>query len=200
MDDQVWLANWTKMEELYVSEDSILRTTQIEEQVDEELEYNPITVIENLEDIGLLEKVEPTGARSFIKSERTQELFYTPENPDFLSLLAEEVDRLFEDLDQEQKSMVTVPDGGDEDGHGSKTTLRAVVAEALEVDEGNVEEAILGEPDPVERLDRYETAVTAIIESDEVERGREYDVMGWRNSANRWGLSSRAEVIVQEGA
>jgi hypothetical protein len=36
--------------------------------------------------------------------------------------------------------------------------------------------------------------VTAVIESDDVSRGRAYEPMGWRNAANKWVLTTTAKA------
>jgi hypothetical protein len=195
VDDQVWLAQWAKRRELFVDHDEVLRTKQIKETAQESVDYNPETLLHNLEEIGVFEKVEPQGNRSFIRSERTGEAFFTPDDDEFPPLLAEEISKLLEDIQNEQVA-VPITDGGTEE---DPETLRSIAAEALEVKPEMVEEEITQYSDPVKRMDRYETVVEAIIESDEVQRSGNYDLIGWRNAANRWGLSKRAELIAKGG-
>ncbi|WP_233547917.1 hypothetical protein, partial [Haloferax sp. Atlit-10N] len=63
---------------------------------------------------------------------------------------------------------------------------------ALEVEESEVENSLTGPTDPVERMNRYDSVAKTVKDNEEVSRNRNYDEMGWRNSALRWTLSERA--------
>ena len=82
--------------------------------------------------------------------------------------------------------------GGDDQGEVPSETLRSVARDALDVDEKDVENALTSPDDPIERMILYDSVVKAIKDSDGVSRSRDYDEMGWRNSALRWTLSERA--------
>lgn len=44
-------------------------------------------------------------------------------------------------------------------------------------------------------MEQFDNLVTAIKESDEVVRGLDYDLVGWRHRANRWTLSKTAQRV-----
>jgi hypothetical protein len=101
--------------------------------------------------------------------------------------------RRFDDLTVEADGERIAADGGDDTAN--PITVRTVAAEALDVDPEDVDEEILGTEDIVDRMEKYDDVVTAIKEHEAVERGRDYDEVGWRNRAHRWGLSRVAEQV-----
>lgn len=81
----------------------------------------------------------------------------------------------------------------DEDTDDVPTTLRTVAAAALDVEVPN-EDALTDPTDHIERIVRFGDVATAVIESDEVSRGRAYEPMGWRSAANKWVLTTIAKA------
>ena len=57
-----------------------------------------------------------------------------------------------------------------------------------------VEDALTNPTDYIERIERFDAIVSAIIENDEVSREREYEPTGWRNTANKWVLTKTAKA------
>ena len=82
-------------------------------------------------------------------------------------------------------------DGGVDDGEPPKT-LRGVAADAMDVGATEVESALTDPDESIEQMNRFDSVVKAVKENEKVSRGRDYDEMGWRNSALRWSLSERA--------
>jgi len=199
VDDQVVLLKWLVTQGLHENEDEWTRKRPIERSIGDKVDTQIQTLLDNLEDLNLVEKKDLQGGRSFIRSERTDRLFFAP-GDEFRQLLAEEVSRLLDDIqdqdgddsDDETPRLTAFADGGGNEDDG-ETTLRDVAAEALDVDPPDVEEAVTTPADPVDRMKNYDTAVAQIEQSDDVERGRDYDRLGWRNRANRWALSSHAK-------
>lgn len=195
VEDQIWLSKWFAAEGLFISDEELRRTQAIIEEVEDETEYAPKTSMDHLEEIGVLGEREPQGGNTLIMCERADEIFFTPEAEEFPPILAEEIDRFIRDMKEDDKRLMPLADGGSESEE--KVTIRDVTSEALEVNREEVEEEILGTADVGERMVKYEKAVEAVKESDTVERGKEYDVIGWRNRAHWWGLSKRAEALLE---
>ncbi|WP_181685369.1 hypothetical protein [Halorhabdus salina] len=202
VDDQVFLLQWFVAQGLHASEDEWTRKRPIERAIVDKVDTKVQTLLNNLEELDLLEKKDLQGGRSFIRSERTDEMFFTPEDDDFRQLLAEEVSRLLEDIQDRDREdpddevpLTAVADGGDNTGKDD-FTLREVAAEALEVEPAEVETELTTPADPVDRMENYDTVVVQIENRNEVQRGRNYDRLGWRNRANRWALSSHAKQFV----
>lgn len=70
--------------------------------------------------------------------------------------------------------------------------MREVAAEAVGIEPTDLEEFLREPTDPIEQMNRYDKAVQAVKEAEEVSVTKEYDRMGWRNTANRWTLSTYA--------
>lgn len=95
-------------------------------------------------------------------------------------------------------SIAPVADGGRPPATTSddeNCALREFVATELGVSPDSVEEALVAPEDAVSQMEQFEPIVEAIKDSEELERGLEYDQVGWRNRANRWALSKKAQRI-----
>lgn len=209
--DQLITASWFYRNDITVSDDNDRRTSQVKESLQDRLDHEVAGVLDNLADIGVIEKNEPS-TRRLILNERTRDAFFTPNDEDFPPNLFEEISRLVYDLhlrEGEGKSgrfpgqlqlptIAPVADGG---GSGATAgtddicQFRQFIADELEIDPPDVEGALVEPDDPVECMMQFDTLIEAIKESDEVERKREYDQIGWRNRANRWTLSETAKRV-----
>lgn len=211
IEDQVTMAYWFYNNDVTSPKDHEKRTAEIIEALAEELDHEPETVIGNLVGIDVLERVPTSGSGTYIRNHRTETNFYTPDEDGFLDQLKEEITRLLLDiLEQERTHKPTAADGGSDEG---VPTIREVAAEAIDVTPDKLVYALTGTlefitevPDPeddeeinldnpVERMNNLDSAVKAIISHDEVERGWNYEPMGWRNVANRYTLTQRAAAI-----
>lgn len=47
----------------------------------------------------------------------------------------------------------------------------------------------------MQRMNKFDAAMESIKAIDDVERGRNYDRMGWRNQANKWALTRIAKAV-----
>jgi hypothetical protein len=192
LDDQVSVARWFWDRNLTVVDDRVVRTSQVEEDVEHRLDHQVRTSLDNLEKIGVLVQFDPPGSGSYIRHHRTETNFYDPSARKFVPLLEEELSRFLDDLASRPDQTPQVADGGSEEDDELSSTLRGVAANALGVARQGVESELTDPEDPIERMNRFDTVVKAIKNSEEVSRRRNYDEMGWRNSALRWCLSERA--------
>lgn len=207
--DQLITAYWFYRNDITAVKDRHRRTSAVEEDLGERLDHEVATVLQNLADIGVLDKVEPS-TDTFILKERTNEGFFSPDDEEFPPALYEEISRLVYDLHLREgragdggfpgplqpPTTDPVGDGGqipsdDEEG----PSLRQFVAEWLDIPPVDVEEALIEDDDPVTSMELFDGLVEAIKASDVVERGVDYDQMGWRNRANQWSLSETATHI-----
>lgn len=219
-ESMIALANWLYANEYFETNDRVVPTSDLKEILGDRLKYGVDTLLDHLEEISVVAEVSQGGGR-FVLHERTRQGFFDPNNREMLPLLEEEVSRFLEDLHEQERQALefedadddetqSVADGGkpedadsdefDETEAGSEvnpdgvpTTLRAVAAVALDVEEP-LEDALTNPTDHIERIVRFDDVVTAVIESDEVSRGRAYEPMGWRNAANKWVLTMRAKA------
>jgi hypothetical protein len=194
VDDQVVVARWFCDRSITVVDDRVVRTSQVTEHVEHRLEYRVRTSLDNLEGIGVLLQIDPPGSGRYIRHHRSGQNFYDPSAGEFVPLLEEDISRLVDDLASRSQQTPQLADGGahENENDGPAETLRSAVANALDVAESDVEHALTGPSSPIERMNRYDLAVKAVKDSDVVTRNRNYDEMGWRNSALRWTLSERA--------
>lgn len=211
VEDQVTMAYWFYNNDITAPKDREKRTAEIIEALADQLDHEPETVIGNLVGIDVLERVPTPGSGTYIRNHRTEDNFYTPDEDGYLKQLKEEITRFLLDIrDQEQTQKPTAADGGSAENVPS---IRVVAADAIDVSPDKVVYALTGtlefiteipEPeddeeieldDPVKRMNNFDSAVKAIIAHDEIDCGRNYEPMGWRNVANRYTLTQRAAAI-----
>ena len=209
--DQITTAYWFYNNDVTAPKNREKRTAEIIEALAEKLNHEPETVIGNLVSIDVLERVSTAGSRTYIRNHRTEDNFYTPNEEGYLEQLNEEITRFLLDiLEQVRAQKPTAADGGSEE---SVPTIREVAADAIDVTPDELVYALTGtlefiaevpEPeddeeikleDPVKRMNNFDSAVKAVMAHNEVERGRDYEPMGWRNVANRYTLTQRATAI-----
>lgn len=214
LDDQVQTGYWFWDNDVTEPEDRWKRTTQVEDALEEDLEHGIRRVLQHLVDIEVLE-LKPGGENRYIRNHREEDNYWSPDQEGCVDAVIEEITRFLLDIrDQEQSLQPTVADGGSEED----PTLREVAADALDVtpDElvweltGTIEfidevpeadsEDQLALDDPVERMNRYDKAVGAVMDHEEVERSRDYGAMGFRNQPNRYTLSGRAAIIEENAS
>lgn len=187
---QKLIAKWFVENEVAEHLDRQKRTSEVEDVLDEQTECEVSTCLKNLTRIDILTEVG-SGGGSYIMHHRTGTPFWSgPGGKKFRALLQEEIERLLGDLEPAEKSAPAVSDGG-------SLTKREVIATRLtergsiDVDPSpsQVEEAIQAPADPVTRMERLDIAVEAVEESDHVDKGANYEPMGWRNPANKYTLT-----------
>ncbi|RKD85226.1 hypothetical protein ATJ93_4728 [Halopiger aswanensis] len=219
-ESMIALANWLYANEYFETNDREIPTSDLRDILNDRLEHGVDTVLDHLEEISVIAEVSQGGGQ-FILHERTGEPFFDPNNREMIPLLEEEISRFLEDLHEQESQALESKDAGDdeaqsiadggepedvdsdmtdeteagdeEDTDSAPTTLRSVAADALDV-ELVVEDALMNPTDHIERMVRFDDVVTAVIESDEVSRGQAYEPMGWRNTANKWVLTTTAKA------
>lgn len=193
--DQMTVARWFWKRGITTLQDQVARTSQVSEGTEHRLDHQVRTCLDNLEEIGILVQFDPPGSGRYIRHHRSGENFYDPSTREFVPLLEEDLSRFLDDLASRTEPPLQRTDGGDDEAEMPPETLRSVAREALDIEEEGVEDALTSPDDPIERMNRYDSVVKAIKDSEEVSRNRDYDQMGWRNSALRWALSERAAHI-----
>lgn len=217
-ESMIALANWLYENEYFETNDREIPTSDLKDILRDRLEHGIDTTLDHLQEISIVAEVSQGGGR-FILHERTGQAFFDPNNQEMLPLLEEEISRFLGDLKEQESQALesedtddnktqSVADGGEpeetdpeetdeieDEGNldDAPTTLRAVAAATLDV-ELSVEDALTNPTDHIERMVRFDDMVSAIIESEEVSRGRAYEPMGWRNAANKWVLTTTAKA------
>lgn len=211
VDDQVTMAYWFYDNEVTAPDDRVKRTAEIIDALEDELDHAPETVIGNLVDIDVLERVPTRGSDTYIRNHRTETNFYSPDDSEFVNSVTEEITRFLLDVrDQEREARPALADGGSDE---EPPTIREVATNALDVPADELVETLTGTlqfidnvpelgsdkeiqlDDPVERMNNFDVAAKAVEDHDQVERQREYEPMGWRNVANRYTLTQMAKRI-----
>jgi hypothetical protein len=208
--DQILTAYWLYRNEITVPHGKKKRTSEVDNALDQRLDHETDTVLENLLKINVVEKFEPPS-RVFIQNERTNDAFFSPNDEAFPPSLFGEISRLVYNIHLQEgrgedgsfpgqlhpPEISPVADGGDPSAEETpqRRSLRAFIAEELDVPPSDVERALVGFDDIIECMEQFDELVESIKESDEVSREVEFDQVGWRNRANRWALSETAKNI-----
>jgi len=220
----VALANWLYANEYFETNDRVVPTSTLKDTLGDRLEYGVDTALDHLEEIDVVAEVSRGSGQLILHERKNEGFFdpsnrdmiplLEEEVSRFLEDLQEQESRTLESEDTSDDETPSVADGGEpetnsenaeaedideaeasdeEDADDVPTTLRAVAAAALDVDVP-IEDALTNPTDHIERIERFDDVVSAIIESDEVSRRREYEPMGWRNTANKWVLTRTAKA------
>lgn len=208
--DQILTAYWLYRNEITVPHGKKKRTSEIDDALDQQLDHETDTALENLQKIDVVEKFEPPS-RVFIQNERTSDAFFSPNDEAFPPNLFEEISRLVFDVHLQEgrgedgpfpgqlhpPEISSVADGGypSTEETTQSRSLRAFIAEELGVPPTDVEQALVDFDDVIECMELFGELIESIKESNEVARGVEYDRVGWRNRANRWAISETAKNI-----
>jgi hypothetical protein len=133
-----------------------------------------------------------SGPDSYIIHERRDEVI---NGENLNEVVPEEIDRLIEDMENDEKVALTA-DGGEETEEEEEVVIRDVLADEFGVDEDEVEET-LRSGGVFDRMDNLGEAVEAIEESDDVEKGGEYDNIFVTGNPYRHQLTDRAIALVE---
>lgn len=196
IDDQVKIATAFFEAGIGPDHDGIKRTDVLE-QFDAEIDYQPRTVLKHLVDVGLLEETAPPGPDVFAISERVDEIVnrrVTEEAETNIDALVSHIDDELQSvaLDEDaaelagSQSRVAAPSVAVADGAGR--TIRSILAEAFGVDPERVPE-YLRSGDPVDRLN---TAIDAVESTEEVSKSEDYGRIVFVHQAYRYRLTERA--------
>lgn len=214
------LADWLYTNDYFENNNQKISTTDLKNRVRVQLEHSVDTVLDHLEDIKVVIEVSNSSGKNILHV-RTDTLFFDPNASELIELVDEEISRFQKDL-REQDSQIaesedtideqsrSVADGGKSEQDGSEstemgdnnrneeqnrsTTLRTVAADALGVGDEMVEEHLTGPSDHFEKIELYSDVIEVIIDNESVERGHNYEPIEWRNSANKWVLTTVAKA------
>lgn len=163
--------------------DPEIRTRQILENVATATRNH----IDNLVDeVGLVERHEPRGGRSYIFHERREERLY---DVDLGPIIDEEIERLLEHV-------------------ADDVEVRRFVAALLEIDTTDSEQAEVLDAirdrffeveDEEERMDLFDEVAQAIEAEDVDKEEYDYAPIGWRQSSNRYTLTRLAVDLYERG-
>lgn len=211
VDDQVEMAYWFYDNDVTEPDDREKRTAEIIDALENDLEHAPETVLGNLVDINVVERVPVRGSGTYIRNHRTGTNYYSPNDQEFVASITEEITRLLLDIrDQERKSEPAVADGGEDN---DSVAIREVAADAIGATPDNLVQELTGTiqfindvpeleaedqlqlDDPVVRMNNFDVAAKAVVDHERIEQRREYEPMGWRNVANRYTLTQKAKAI-----
>lgn len=174
-----------------------LKRSEIVEQLDVDLQYQPRTVLRHLVEAEILEQVEPAGPDVFAISERIDDIVtgrMQDEAKRNIEALIQHIDDELRTVQLEdeaaewvgQDAPVTAPSVALADGAGR--SIRSILATAFCVAPEHVAE-YLRSGDPVDRLT---TAVEAIESSEEVTKSEDYGRILFVSPAYRYRLSQTA--------
>lgn len=223
-ESMVALANWLYANEYFETNDRVIPTSNLKDTLGDRLEYGVDTVLDHLEEIDVVAEVSRDGGQLILHERKNKGFFdpnnremiplLEEEVSRFFEDLQEQESQSLESEDASDDEAPSVADGGEPETNGEDaetedideaeaggeedtddvpTTLRAVAEAVLDI-EFSIEDALTKPTDPIERIERFDDVVSAIIESDEVSRRREYEPMGWRNTANKWVLTTTAKA------
>lgn len=190
VDDQFRAVPWFNRHKYTVPDGRKARTSTVKEGIEDRVDHEVRDILDNLEDIDILDMTEPPGTDKYIRHHRTGRNFFPRfDRDDFLAmeeLLKEECSHLLEDIREQARDKsepeVPVADGG-------KKPIGNVIVEAIEDEIIDIEQWLIGPEDLIDRITRFDRVVDAVENSDQAEKGQEYEGMGWRNVSLKWALS-----------
>lgn len=165
---------------------------ELRNQIAGNFEYGIETLLTHLIEIGLVEKISPSGPEILLVSERVNEVIN--------GRVEEEVERNLEELINHMDGQLRVSNTEDirsnspstaADGAGE--TIRSLLAKEFDISPEDVE-SHLREGD---RLAKLNTAVEAIEASDWTTRGGEYGKINYVRPPNRYRLTEKAIELAE---
>lgn len=164
-----------------------LKTSEIDAELNLDLDFHVRTVLQNLETMDVVEKELPPGPSVYAISESTDEIV----NGHIVEAAKENLDALVDHMDDEvheismdqfqAESGIAVTDG-------AGRTIRSLLAEEFDVSLERVEER-LHQGDPVKTLN---TAISAIEVSENARKRGDYGKIRFVNPAYRYRLTEKA--------
>jgi hypothetical protein len=181
--DQITVAETVRELDAGPEADGVTRS-KLHEQVGHELAFDLSTVLENLTETELVERVEPAGPTTFAIDERSDEIV----NGAVGEAAEQNLSALQDHLDSEIYTTPSDPGATIAVADGAGRTVRHVLAEAFDVPPVDVSSE-LDRGDPVETLN---SAVRAIKADESVESREGYGQIVFRSAANRYRLTETA--------
>jgi hypothetical protein len=145
----------------------------------------------NLVDLDILQRSQPAGDRTYVISERRDEIVNGEFEPTLRTDREALIDHIQADDPPEDADAATATDGG--------TTVRHVVADTLDVPPAGVE-AHLRAGGPRDQREPMNTAIDAIVDHDEVNKRDTYDKITLRRSGYHYRFTESVKAqIGREG-
>lgn len=181
--DQIAVAETVRELDAGPKADGVTRS-ELHEQVGHELAFDLSTVLENLTETELVERVEASGPPTFVVEERSSEVV----NGAVREAAEQNLSALRDHLDSEIYTTPSDPDAAITVADGAGRTVRHVLAEAFDVPPADVSSE-LHRGDPVETVN---SAVRAIKADESVESREGYGQIVFRTAAHRYRLTEAA--------
>lgn len=169
-----------------------LKRTELESQLDIELEFTPGTILSHLTDIGLVQRVSPPGPDFYVISERTDEIINGRVDEEVEQNLEGLITHIDEELHFAKRSQFY--EGGSiavTDGAGR--TLRSILAEEFDIAPENAE-SYLRKGDSLKKLN---SAIKAIEQSESITKREEYGQILFVNAPYRYRLTEKAIELAE---
>lgn len=172
----------------------LLTQSEIESRADQEgIEFDCADArpaLDNLVDLGVLTRQLPAGGRTYVISNRLDEII----NGRFEAILVEDREALIKHIQDEdppeEREESAIADGGDH--------LRTVVADAFSIVPDSVE-AHLRAGQPVDQRNRLNTAIDAIRDNEDVSKRATYGKIVLRQTGYRYQFSKDAIRQIADG-
>lgn len=187
-DDQVTISH--AMWEMNIGPEHVgLKADDIEGELGLNLDYGVRTSLGHLEDVGLVEEVNPPGPDIFAIAEWMDGGDGEIVNGEVEEAAEKGIDALLDDLDPASPAdgdAATAADGG--------VTLRSTIAEEFDLIPEAVEDYLTSVADPVDGLN---DAVEAIEETDDLEVGDDYGKIAFIRMPYQYRLTEQAVGLYQ---
>ena len=179
----------------YVAGDGEMKRREIEDSMNElgvELDCADAgPALTQLRKKNLVERSQP-GPDSYIIHERRDEVI---NGENLNEVVPAEIDRLIDDMEDDEKVELTA-DGGGDSKEEDEVVIRDVLADEFGVDEDKVEDTVRS-GGVFDKMDNLGRAVEAIEESDDVEKGREYDNIFITGNPYRYQLTDSTVALIE---
>ena len=173
-------------------EHSGLKRTEIESQLEIELEFTPGTILSHLTNIGLVQRVSPPGHDYYVISERTDEIINGRVDEEVERSLDGLIAHIDEELHFAKKSQF-IDEGAIAVTDGAGRTLRSILAEEFNIVPEKVESYL----QKGDSLDKLNSAIEAIEQSESVIKRDEYGQILFVHTPYRYRLTEKAIELAE---
>lgn len=101
VEGQAFVAKWLCKQRYTIPDDREIRRRALDDKIGVRVEHSIETILENLEDIEVVEKITPSGDGQYIQHERSNTLFFDPTDGRIPEYLEEEISRFKKDLHEQ---------------------------------------------------------------------------------------------------
>lgn len=182
VDDQIVVAEWFLRNRFTTIHDGPVRTGTVRAALEDRLQFELRAVLDNLASIEIIIKHDPPGSGLFIVHERSDQVFFDPDDPTLETHIDEELTRLLDVLtDPPQRQLASV--------------MQRIAADAIDTDVSTLSRALMSPDDPLERMARYDAIYRALDRAPSIDLPSTIGALGWRRTAFLWALSRLATRI-----